>query len=346
MELSYQKGNLSNRMVFGTVIAQNGNLTELNVPSKIIDVLEWIRKKYKQSGIQFQGKIQDPTKKSRWLSIFARISEEDEEDVNAHILPPPFDEDTYVGPMIILATENEEQDDYDHPISAYVNLKPEEYETLYAELSFGGEDEDEAEIVDEDVDVISLAEEDEDEDVPIRQPVAIIPQTTHVKNIFVDCTIREKVIENFQEYVSKEVAHEIEDAMLHNIANHCLQNNISADWNNRVFWNAYRNRAIVLYEHFKRGWAEKITNGTVDPKTYAEMNEVDMWPAKWKETMEKIIEMEKNMYNQETHASIFLFCSRCKKKSKCTYYQMQTRSADEPMTTFVTCLECDKQWKF
>ena len=39
-------------------------------------------------------------------------------------------------------------------------------------------------------------------------------------------------------------------------------------------------------------------------------------------------------------------CSRCKKKSKCSYYQMQTRSADEPMTTFVTCLECDKQWKF
>jgi transcription elongation factor S-II len=25
---------------------------------------------------------------------------------------------------------------------------------------------------------------------------------------------------------------------------------------------------------------------------------------------------------------------------------MQTRSADEPMTTFVTCLECDKRWKF
>jgi transcription elongation factor S-II len=25
---------------------------------------------------------------------------------------------------------------------------------------------------------------------------------------------------------------------------------------------------------------------------------------------------------------------------------MQTRSADEPMTTFVTCLVCDKHWKF
>lgn len=331
-------------MVFGTVVAQNGNLTDLNIPSKTGDVLEWIRKKYKQPGIQFQGKLQDPTKKSRWLSIFARISEE-EEDVNNHILPPPFDEDTYVGPIIVLATENEDQDDYDRSISSYVNLKPDEYETLYAELSFGDEEEEQEEDIEEDEEEEGQGiEEEEEDEAPVRAP--IVPQTTHAKNIFVECTIREKVLENFQEYVSEQIARAVEDAMLRNIAHHCLQNNISADWNNRVFWNAYRNRAIVLYEHFPRGWAEKLTQGSIDAKTYAEMHEVDMHPEKWKETMETIIEMEKNMYSQETHASIFLYCSRCKKKSKCTYYQLQTRSADEPMTTFVTCLECDKQWKF
>jgi len=38
-------------------------------------------------------------------------------------------------------------------------------------------------------------------------------------------------------------------------------------------------------------------------------------------------------------------CGKCK-KNNCTYFQMQTRSADEPMTTFVSCLECGKRWKF
>ncbi|KAJ1975261.1 transcription elongation factor TFIIS [Dimargaris cristalligena] len=38
-------------------------------------------------------------------------------------------------------------------------------------------------------------------------------------------------------------------------------------------------------------------------------------------------------------------CGRCKSR-KCTYYQMQTRSADEPMTTFVTCTNCENRWKF
>lgn len=38
-------------------------------------------------------------------------------------------------------------------------------------------------------------------------------------------------------------------------------------------------------------------------------------------------------------------CGRCGKR-KCIYSQMQTRSADEPMTTFVTCVICQKHWKF
>lgn len=38
-------------------------------------------------------------------------------------------------------------------------------------------------------------------------------------------------------------------------------------------------------------------------------------------------------------------CSKCKQK-KCTYSQLQTRSCDEPMTTFVTCTICGNRWKF
>jgi len=37
-------------------------------------------------------------------------------------------------------------------------------------------------------------------------------------------------------------------------------------------------------------------------------------------------------------------CGKCKSK-KTTYYQMQTRSADEPMTTFITCMNCNNRWK-
>ncbi|EFC46968.1 predicted protein, partial [Naegleria gruberi] len=37
-------------------------------------------------------------------------------------------------------------------------------------------------------------------------------------------------------------------------------------------------------------------------------------------------------------------CGKCK-KTQCTFYEMQTRSADEPMTAFITCLSCGNRWK-
>lgn len=37
-------------------------------------------------------------------------------------------------------------------------------------------------------------------------------------------------------------------------------------------------------------------------------------------------------------------CGKCGKRSV-TYNQVQTRSADEPMTTFCLCNECGHRWK-
>jgi len=38
-------------------------------------------------------------------------------------------------------------------------------------------------------------------------------------------------------------------------------------------------------------------------------------------------------------------CRKCKER-KCYVYQSQTRSADEPMTTFVSCTICGNKWRF
>eukprot|EP00347_Sterkiella_histriomuscorum_P019547 403341216 len=40
----------------------------------------------------------------------------------------------------------------------------------------------------------------------------------------------------------------------------------------------------------------------------------------------------------------FFTCKKCHSKNT-TYFQMQTRGADEPMTNFITCLDCKNQWK-
>ncbi|KAF3057076.1 Transcription elongation factor S-II [Daldinia childiae] len=47
----------------------------------------------------------------------------------------------------------------------------------------------------------------------------------------------------------------------------------------------------------------------------------------------------------EKSISDSLECGNCKKKMV-SYTQAQTRSADEPMTTFCECMNCGKRWKF
>ena len=37
-------------------------------------------------------------------------------------------------------------------------------------------------------------------------------------------------------------------------------------------------------------------------------------------------------------------CRKCGSRST-SYYEVQTRSADEPMTQFITCLNCGNRWK-
>ena len=43
-------------------------------------------------------------------------------------------------------------------------------------------------------------------------------------------------------------------------------------------------------------------------------------------------------------ASKMFQCPKCK-ESKTEYQEVQTRSADEPMTVFITCLVCDNRWR-
>ena len=346
-------------MTNGILISVTGGISDIAIPAKTTDVLEWIRKKYKNVGIQFQGKLQDPTKETRWLSIFAAISE-DEENINQHMFPSPFDEEVYSGSIVILASENENQDNYDKHISCYVNLKVDDYENLYAEWSFDiEEEEDDIEVGDEDVDDEEVDEDleiEEDEEVPVKQTVHATKQVlSKSKNIFIDCPIRDKTIQILNElFQDMELTKEFELAMLKFINNTAIKEGIEVDWSNRVFWNFYRNKAIYYYENLRglnsyvqndEEWLSKLKNKEISSQTFVEMSAMEMCPKEWKETIERILESERKLYSKSMAASIVTWCSGCKKNSKCDYYQLQTRSADEPMTTFFTCLECDKKWK-
>ena len=75
------------------------------------------------------------------------------------------------------------------------------------------------------------------------------------------------------------------------------------------------------------------------------MSPSEMFPEMWKSILDKKEKRDQLKYEKRSEIATNLYrCGKCG-KSQCSIYQLQTRSADEPMTTFVTCLNCDKRWK-
>jgi DNA-directed RNA polymerase subunit M/transcription elongation factor TFIIS len=167
-----------------------------------------------------------------------------------------------------------------------------------------------------------------------------------IHDVNTPCPVRDLVKQRYVEIgIPSDIADALEVALLQRCIRDCAKQGIEVTWANVAFWNHYRGRCIQFYENAP-DWIPKLVSGELAPAAFAEMTVVELSPKRWKAQIEAQIAKEKHLYSPSGSASIYFYCSSCKKKTKCDYYQMQTRSADEPMTTFVTCLECDRRWKF
>ncbi|XP_057190540.1 transcription elongation factor A protein 1 [Triplophysa rosa] len=112
--------------------------------------------------------------------------------------------------------------------------------------------------------------------------------------------------------------------------------------------NRVRSRISNLKDAKNPNLRKNVLCGNVSPDRIAKMTAEEM-------ASDELKEMRKNLTKEAirdhqvatsggTLSDLFT-CGKCKKK-KCTYTQVQTRSADEPMTTFVFCTECGNRWKF
>jgi transcription elongation factor S-II len=113
---------------------------------------------------------------------------------------------------------------------------------------------------------------------------------------------------------------------------------------------SYKQKIRSLFVNLKTNAAlrEEIVSGEVPAEKLAKMSSADMASDERKAADNKI--KQDNFFaslgagEQQAETDAFQ-CSRCKQR-KCRYRQAQTRSADEPMTTFVTCVNCGNRWKF
>ncbi|KAL1245552.1 Transcription elongation factor A protein [Trichinella spiralis] len=109
-----------------------------------------------------------------------------------------------------------------------------------------------------------------------------------------------------------------------------------------------RSRVFNLRDKKNPDLKRSVLSGEITAIRLATMTSEEMASEALKAARRKFTKeaIEEHQVAQEVGTPTDMFkCGKCHKKN-CTYTQAQTRSADEPMTTFVYCRECGNRWKF
>lgn len=152
-----------------------------------------------------------------------------------------------------------------------------------------------------------------------------------LNNITGDLEITENIIQSCNEYTRlKMIEYELED-------DEDNEQSIMIDKLEDLIRNM--NSDILGNQHF----LNKILSHEIPSNMVAFMKPEEIYPENW-DTFLKQQKLRKSLA-EDVIVSSSHWCKRCK-GNKCTVYQMQTRSADEPMTNFVTCLDCGHEYKY
>ena len=164
---------------------------------------------------------------------------------------------------------------------------------------------------------------------------------------------RENLRTKFNSFIKKKnKSINLEKAVFNYTICQAKQRKIVRKWDNKYFVQLYVNRFRSIYNNINpklstcnKKLLSNLKKGKVSPRELAFMKHQEMSPKIWKELVDAKIKRDKNLTEVDMSAATDEFkCYKCQKR-QCTYYQLQTRSGDEPMTTFITCLNCGNRWK-
>jgi len=167
--------------------------------------------------------------------------------------------------------------------------------------------------------------------------------------------IRQKILlvihKSFSKSMNEETRIRLEKILYDNTFEEANKNNVRKSWGNPVFTDMYLAcaRRVIgnldnsSYIKNQNLW-ERYAANELTLEQIVKQNYYELCPEQWQVMVDKQVKMERiQLEGDFSRATNKWQCNGCKMR-KCTYYELQTRSADEPMTIFIHCLNCGKRW--
>jgi hypothetical protein len=321
--------------------------------------------------------------KTKTLYLFGYADGKDGHE-NQHHLPPPLEGITIYGDILVLASmsqtsyskpiqlktseyetfytcklegEDEEEEGEEVYESESESNTPEEFQN----------DEEEEEYAD-DIPSIESSEDEEEEElqIPIEKPVRVsrsrkvlhAPQVEEKELESTDTSphpLRERVqtllVETLVPHISKENCIALEEHIFQRSLQTCDLEEIRKVWSSIAFRDVYlaisrrilgnlNPNSYIQNKHV----LTRVISGELTLEQLVKQNYYELCPEKWQQYLDAQAKREQvQLEGDFSRATDKWLCNGCKMR-KCTYYELQTRSADEPMTIFIHCLNCGKRW--
>jgi DNA-directed RNA polymerase subunit M/transcription elongation factor TFIIS len=169
------------------------------------------------------------------------------------------------------------------------------------------------------------------------------------------CAHRQKILSilhsTFHTWLSTPLQQELEMLLYRRALAVANKQEIRASWQQTTFRDVYYAEARRIIGNLNPksyvGNTSLMThflNGELTLEQIVNQNYYELFPEHWKTLVDHQAKKEKiQLEGDFSRATDRWQCNNCKQR-KCTYYELQTRSADEPMTIFIHCLNCGKRW--
>ena len=165
--------------------------------------------------------------------------------------------------------------------------------------------------------------------------------------------VRESVREMLKQLgLKKEIVDNMETGIYNWVIDFSDSHKIVKNWKNSKFVNVYTNKARSVYSNIdpnsyicNQRLLPRLTENEFLPQDIAYASRDTLFPDRWKEAIDKKMKKDEFVYEERPAAMTNQFkCSKCKKR-ECSFQELQLRSCDEPMTLFITCLNCGNRWR-
>lgn len=164
--------------------------------------------------------------------------------------------------------------------------------------------------------------------------------------------VRKICFEKINEIINnKDISEKIEDSIYNYSIEQAQTKYLEVDFNNNSFKRIYVNKLRTLYNNLDENsyvkninFKNKILNNEFNLEKIAFLTPQEINNDHWKKYIDRQDANDQFLYSRTVGIRTDVYkCKRCK-ANDCTFYQLQVRCSDEPMTTFVNCLNCGKRW--